>query len=141
MLKKLLATALALFTAAAFAATDVNKATQAEIESVKGIGPAISTRILDERKKREFKDWPDLVARVKGIGGASAAKFSQAGMTVNGAAFAAAPGAASASGVSAKAPPPKAATATPTPTPASAAVSKSAPASAPTAKALPGTAK
>ena len=87
MLKKLLAAALALLTAAAFAATDVNKATQAEIESIKGIGVEMSTRILDERKKSEFKDWADLVARVKGIGSANAAKFSAAGLTVNGAAF------------------------------------------------------
>ena len=87
MLKKLLAATLALLTAAAVAATDVNKATQAEIESIKGIGVEMSTRILDERKKSEFKDWADLVARVKGIGGASAAKFSAAGLTVNGAVF------------------------------------------------------
>lgn len=89
MLKKLLAVALALFSAFAFAAVDVNKASQAEIESIKGIGPAISTRILDERKKSEFKDWADLVGRVKGVGAGSAAKLSGAGLTVNGATFAA----------------------------------------------------
>ena len=103
MLKKFLAAALALLTAAviaAVAATDVNKATQAEIESIKGIGVEMSTRILDERRKSEFKDWADLVARVKGIGGATAAKFSGAGLTVNGAAFA---GAAAGAGAAASA--------------------------------------
>lgn len=93
MFKKLLATLLALFAAAAFAAVDVNKATQAELESVKGIGPAISAKILDERKKAPFKDWNDLVERVKGVGDASASKLSTGGLTVNGAAFTGAPAA------------------------------------------------
>ena len=87
MLKKLLATALALFAAVAFAAVDANKATQAELESVKGIGPAIATKILDERKKGSFKDWNDMVERVKGVGEGNAAKFSAEGLTVNGAGF------------------------------------------------------
>lgn len=91
MLKKLLVLMLALFAAAAFAAVDVNKATQAELESVKGIGPAISGKILEERKKGAFKDWPDLVDRVKGVGEGNAARFSTEGLTVNGGAFAGAP--------------------------------------------------
>ena len=91
MIKKILAAMLALFAAAAFAAVDVNKATQAELEAVKGIGPAISVKILDERKKGSFKDWQDLVVRVKGVGEGNAAKFSSEGLTVNGAAFAGAP--------------------------------------------------
>ncbi len=87
MLKNLLATVVALFAAAAFAAVDINKATQAELEAVKGIGPGISAKILDERKKGSFKDWTDLVDRVKGVGEGNAAKFSAAGLTVGGAAF------------------------------------------------------
>lgn len=94
MIKKLLAAMLALFAAAAFAAVDVNKATQADLESIKGIGPVISGKILDERKKAPFKDWNDMVTRVKGVGEGNAAKFSADGMTVNGAAFAGAPAAA-----------------------------------------------
>lgn len=90
MLKKLLA-ALAMFYAAmSFAAVDVNTANAADLDSVKGIGPAMSTRILDERKKGPFKDWPDLIARVQGVGGKSAAKLSTGGLTVNGAAYSAA---------------------------------------------------
>jgi competence protein ComEA len=81
------------FAAVAYAAVDVNTATQAELESVKGIGPAISQKILDERKKGNFKDWPDLVNRVKGIGDKNGAKFSTGGLTVNGSAFAGAPAA------------------------------------------------
>ena len=91
MIKKILAAMLALFAAVAFAAVDVNKASQAELEAVKGIGPAISGKILDERKKAPFKDWNDMVERVKGVGEGNAAKFSTEGLTVNGAAFAGAP--------------------------------------------------
>ena len=88
MLKKILAAALGLFVAAAFAApVDVNKATQAELEAIKGVGPGIATKILDERKKGAFKDWNDLVVRVKGVGEGNAAKLSADGLTVNGSAF------------------------------------------------------
>jgi len=87
MLKKLLAVLVALFAVAAFAAVDVNKATQAELEAVKGIGPGIAGKILDERKKGSFKDWTDFVERVKGVGEGNAAKFSAEGMTVGGASY------------------------------------------------------
>ena len=91
MLKKLVFAVLALFAAAAFAAVDANKADQAGLETVKGIGPAISGKIVDERKKSPFKDWPDMIERVGGIGDANAAKFSAGGLTVNGAPYKAAP--------------------------------------------------
>src|SRR6478736_467945 len=68
MLKKILAFVMMLYAAAAFAAVDVNTAKAAELDSVKGIGPTMSQRILDERKKSKFKDWPDLIERVKGLG-------------------------------------------------------------------------
>jgi competence protein ComEA len=87
MLKKLLALVLMLFTALAMAAVDVNKATDAQLDSVKGIGPGTSKMILAERKKGHFKDWQDFIDRVKGIGEARAAKLSEAGLTVNGAAY------------------------------------------------------
>jgi competence protein ComEA len=79
-----------LYAAASFAAVDVNKATAAELDSIKGIGPAISSKILDERKKGQFKDWQDFIDRVKGVGEGNAAKFSAEGLTVNGSAFKAA---------------------------------------------------
>ncbi len=87
MFKKILAIVAMLYAAAAFAAVDVNKATAAELDAVKGIGPAISTKILDERKKGNFKDWNDFIERVKGVGEGNAAKFSAEGMTVNGSGF------------------------------------------------------
>jgi competence protein ComEA len=88
MFKKLLCVLVMLFaTATAFAAVDVNKADQAALESVKGIGTKVSVRILDERKKGQFKDWADLMARVKGIKSAAATRLSKEGLTVNGSTF------------------------------------------------------
>ncbi|HJV53185.1 MAG TPA: helix-hairpin-helix domain-containing protein [Noviherbaspirillum sp.] len=72
----------------AFAEVDVNKADQAALDGVKGIGPKMSKSILDERKKGgDFKDWNDLEKRVKGIGDKNSAKLSANGLTVNGQAF------------------------------------------------------
>ncbi len=88
MFKKLLcAFAMLCATLSAFAAAEINKADQATLESVRGIGTKMSTRILDERKKGEFKNWADLMSRVKGIKEGSAAKLSKEGLTVNGASF------------------------------------------------------
>ena len=88
MFKKFIVALAALIAATAFAAVDVNKATQAELESIKGIGPTISTLILSERKKAPFKDWNDFTTRVKGVGDVSAERFSEGGLTLNGAKFA-----------------------------------------------------
>lgn len=96
MFKKLLL-AIATFIATmgfAFAQVDANKADQAALDGIKGIGPATSKAIIEERKKGEFKDWADFEKRVKGVGGKNAVKFSQAGLTVNGQAKANAPAAA-----------------------------------------------
>ncbi|MDO8889059.1 MAG: helix-hairpin-helix domain-containing protein [Hydrogenophaga sp.] len=87
MFKKILAIMLALITAVSFAAVDINKATPADLDSIKGIGPSTSTKILDERKSAPFKDWADLIQRVPGIGDKRAAKLSAEGLTVNGDAY------------------------------------------------------
>ena len=84
MLKRFVAALAALLAASAFAAVEANKATQAELEAIGGIGPTISANIVAERKKGEFKDWNDLFKRVQGVGDRSAAKFSAGGMTING---------------------------------------------------------
>jgi competence protein ComEA len=78
------------FAFAAHAAVEANKANQAELETVKGIGPGLSGKILDARKAGAFKDWNDLVERVGGVGPGNAARFSQAGLTVNDALYSAA---------------------------------------------------
>jgi competence protein ComEA len=87
MFKKLVAVVLALFAAAAFAATDINKGNQAELEAVKGLGTVTTTKILQERQKGAFKNWADVMQRLHGIKEARAAKLSAAGLTVNGEAF------------------------------------------------------
>ena len=87
MFKKLLAFFAAMTVAVAFAAVDVNKATPAELDGIKGIGPAISGKIVDERKKGNFKSWEDFIERVKGVGEGNAAKFSAEGLTVGGAGY------------------------------------------------------
>ena len=80
-----------LYAAVSSAAVDANQASAAELDSIKGIGPAISTKILDERKKGNFKDWNDFISRVNGLGEKNAAKFSAQGMTINGSAYSGAP--------------------------------------------------
>ena len=87
MFRKLIAIVLATFALSAFAAVDVNKASQAELETVKGIGPGLSGKILDARKTGSFKNWADMVQRVSGVGPGNAARFSQAGLTEGGTAY------------------------------------------------------
>jgi len=88
MFKKILAVSAMLFAAAtAFAAVDVNKGSAADLDGLKGVGPAMSKRIMDARQKGEFKDWGDFMERVKGVKEKKAAKLSAEGLTVNGKAF------------------------------------------------------
>jgi competence protein ComEA len=87
MLKKILL-AMALFYAAlSYAAVDVNKASAAQLDGIKGIGPAKSAAIMGERKKGDFKDWNDFITRVPGIGEVNASKLSEAGLTVGSASY------------------------------------------------------
>ena len=87
IINTILAGLLAMACATAFAAVDVNKANQAELEAVKGIGPSMSGRIIEARKTGSFKDWSDLQTRVKGVGAAKSTKLSAEGLTVGGAEF------------------------------------------------------
>lgn len=151
MFKKFLAF-LVLFSAMAFAgvafaaAVDVNKTTEAELDSIKGVGPAMSGKIIKERQKAPFKDWTDFINRTKGIGPSAAKRFSAEGMNVAGAPYTEAAGEASNKSASKKAAQKsgKAASSTPTnpPTPPAGPASASTPssASAPAAKATKATA-
>ncbi len=94
MFKKLLLAVAAMVVSMgfAFADVDVNKGDQAALDGIKGIGPAKSKAIIDERTKGgNFKDWADFETRVKGVGAKSAVKLSEAGLTVNGQAKTGAP--------------------------------------------------
>ena len=64
-------------------ALEVNHATEAELDGLRGLGPAFTRRILSERNIRPFADWPDLMRRVSGMGGVTAQKLSAQGLTVN----------------------------------------------------------
>ena len=63
-------------------ALEVNHATEAELDGLRGLGPAFTRRILSERDIRPFTDWPDLMRRVSGMGRLTAQKLSAQGLTV-----------------------------------------------------------
>lgn len=65
-------------------ALELNSATQAQLESLRGIGTAASERIIQERALRAFDGWADFTQRVKGFKSAMARRLSDAGLTVNG---------------------------------------------------------
>ncbi|MDH4448145.1 MAG: helix-hairpin-helix domain-containing protein [Acidovorax sp.] len=90
MLKRFLFTVLCLLSFASFAAVDVNQATAADLDGIKGIGPGLSGRIIQERDTAPFKDWADFVGRVSGVGEKTAARLSSEGLRVNGKKFSAA---------------------------------------------------
>lgn len=113
MMKKIVAITAMLFAVASWAAIDVNKATNAELDGIKGVGPALSRRITDARKEAPFKDWTDFMTRVKGVKEKAATKLSAEGLTVNGQAFGAAPAPAEVPKNEVKAEPKKAAAASP----------------------------
>lgn len=64
------------------AGIDVNVATADELQTVRGIGPALAARILEERARGPYRDLADLEARVKGVGPANARRFAEAGLVV-----------------------------------------------------------
>ncbi|HWP18690.1 MAG TPA: helix-hairpin-helix domain-containing protein [Burkholderiaceae bacterium] len=67
---------------------ELNRATATQLAEVKGLGPKLTQRIVDERRQGPFRNWDDFIARVPGIGPASAARLSQAGLRVNGMSYA-----------------------------------------------------
>lgn len=49
------------------AVQDLNQATRAEIEAVRGVGVELADRLLKAREQEPFVDWADLRRRVKGV--------------------------------------------------------------------------
>ena len=82
MLKQFIATTCCALSLSALA-LEVNTANEAELDSVRGLGPSSTARILKAREQGLFKDWADFMQRVKGIKPATADKLSAAGLTVN----------------------------------------------------------
>lgn len=66
---------------------ELNSASLPALDGVKGIGPELSERLLEERRRAAFADWADLMRRVPGIGPKRAARLSAAGLRVQGQAF------------------------------------------------------
>ncbi|MDE2366797.1 MAG: helix-hairpin-helix domain-containing protein [Betaproteobacteria bacterium] len=72
------------FCSGAYAAVNINTATQAELESLQGIGPAKAKAIVEYRKKNGSFKSPDDLEKVKGIGPAIMKKVRK-DITVGGA--------------------------------------------------------
>ena len=68
-------------------ALEINQANEAELDSIKGMGPAMTRKVLTARADKPFTNWKDLMFRVAGIGKAKAQQFSDQGVLVNGFAF------------------------------------------------------
>lgn len=64
------------------AALELNTASQAELEQLRGIGVALSERLLAERARRPFDDWADLRKRVPQLAGRRAEQLSHQGLRV-----------------------------------------------------------
>ena len=68
-------------------ALEINQANEAELDSIKGMGPAMTRKVLNARVEKPFINWKDLMSRVTGIGKNKAQQFSDQGVLVNGLAF------------------------------------------------------
>ena len=89
MIKKIAtASATALLAGVAWAQVDLNKATEIELDGLKGLGPTMTREVMTERQKATFRDWPDVLQRVKGIGPQKAASLSAQGVQVQGLGYA-----------------------------------------------------
>ena len=68
-------------------ALEINQANEAELDSIKGMGPAMTRKVLVARADKPFMNWKDLMSRVAGIGKAKAQQISAQGVLVNGQSF------------------------------------------------------
>lgn len=89
MLKKIAGALLAIgFVGLSWAQTiDLNKASEVELDALKGVGPVLTKALMNERKKAPFKDWEDATSRVKGLGPQKASSLSEQGVRVQGSAY------------------------------------------------------
>jgi len=88
MLKKILLMLLTLTCfGTAWAAVDINTASEAQLQELKGIGPSTARAIVKDRSAHgAYKNADDLSKRVKGLGPKSLAKLEGQGLTIPGAA-------------------------------------------------------
>lgn len=76
------AVGLGLAWAGASLALDANTASRDELQTLRGVGPALSARIVEARRAQPFTDLEDLKARVRGIGDANLRRMREAGLQV-----------------------------------------------------------
>ncbi len=59
-------------------------AREVDLDGLRGLGPASTRQILEERDRHPFRDWKDLMQRSTGIGPKKAAQLSAQGLRVQG---------------------------------------------------------
>jgi competence protein ComEA len=87
MNKFLLTAGLTLACLSAHAELDLNRAREMDLDGLKGVGPALSARIIKAREVRAFSNWEDLQQRVKGVGPALSQTLSDQGARIEGKAW------------------------------------------------------
>ena len=63
---------------------DLALAREMDLDGLRGLGPATTRTILQERERQPFRDWKDLMKRTPGIGPKKAAQLSEQGLRVQG---------------------------------------------------------
>jgi competence protein ComEA len=79
---RLLVVALLSMPLAANTLIDANTASEEQLQSIAGIGPATAQKIIQTRQKKPFKDLRDFADRVPGIGPKRLQQYSDAGLVV-----------------------------------------------------------
>ena len=64
-------------------AIDANRATAEQLQTLRGIGPAMATRIIAERERQPFASLDDLARRVRGVGTRRLRQWQEAGLLVS----------------------------------------------------------
>lgn len=62
---------------------DANRATAEQLQALRGIGPAMATRIIAERERQPFASLDDLARRVRGVGARRLRQWQEAGLLVS----------------------------------------------------------
>jgi competence protein ComEA len=70
---------------------DIAQAREIDLDGLRGLGPATTRLILQERERQPFRDWKDLMQRTPGIGPKKAAQLSGQGLRVQGQPYPASP--------------------------------------------------
>ena len=66
---------------------ELERAREIDLDGLRGLGPATTRRILEERERQPFRDWKDLMQRTPGIGPKKAMQLSEQGLRVQGQPF------------------------------------------------------